>query len=145
MKVCEVVPVAVAGWLKVTGAQAVVMVVPPGTLGPVTVAPTNAALQPVIVAVVEPSVVVMFSVTLVFGGTLLAVQLALLTPTVPVIAPVHCATTEPGRTSNAGSSMKASPRAEALQRSAFAERAAFKEREDCRVMWRMEGALKGLI
>jgi hypothetical protein len=64
------VPLVVAGALKVTAVQAVdAIVVPPATFAPVIVAPTNAALQPVTVAAVLPSVVVMFKFTVLFGGT----------------------------------------------------------------------------
>ena len=52
-----------------------VMVVPIGTPGPVTNAPTCTALQLVTIAEVLPVVVVTFSATIILGGTVGAFQL----------------------------------------------------------------------
>ena len=108
MNVCVADPVTVAAWLSVTDVHAVArIVVPPGTLGPLIVEPSKAALQPVTVAVVEPKVVFMFNATVMLGGTLLAVQLPLATATVaPMAVPVHCAS---ARKAQAASRMKTMP------------------------------------
>ncbi len=78
VKLCNAEPVTVAGWLNTAG-HADTTVVPTGTFGPVTVAPTKTALHPVTVAAVEPAIVATFRVTERLDGTVAGAQLALAT------------------------------------------------------------------
>jgi hypothetical protein len=69
--VCDtLVPVPVAGLLKVMVVPAIaVMVVPGGMFGPVTPLPTARPTALATVAVVLPKVVVVFTLPVMFGGT----------------------------------------------------------------------------
>lgn len=82
--------VAVAGKLSVEAPQAPLSVVPGCIPGPETTAPFNAALQVPIVIAVDPFVVLQGLVTVITGGTLLAVQPAFGTRVVaPIKVPVQ--------------------------------------------------------